>query len=392
MADDVIVGWFARRGLELSRERHHPTHDVSTANERDMSLDHPASTEHEDPDVPLVSVVIPTRGRAGLLEQCVASMLTQTISRIEVIVVVDGPDPATIDFLASVDDRRLRYVSHPESRGVSNARNTGIGLATGRWLAFCDDDDLWAPTKLAAQLTVLRENPEARWAIAGAIRVHQDRGTAAYPEPVAADVVTTALPHSNVVPGGCSGVIADRRLVIELGAFDPRLSLIADHDLWIRLNWSSPVVVAAEPLVAYRDHDGAMTRRIRKLEDELDVLREKYRDELAEAGLPFPADIFYVWTYRRTFRVGDWAGGLALLARSPRFRFVLPRCLWSRARDRLRLAVPGTEPFEPRYRMVTVTEFPWLVPILGPAPETDDDGDVGRQQPRGAVDEISSVA
>jgi glycosyltransferase involved in cell wall biosynthesis len=359
-----------------------------------MSLDHPASTEHEGPDGPLVSVVIPTRHRAELLAQCVESILGQTLRCIEVIVVVDGPDPATIDFLASVDDARLRYVSHPESRGVSNARNTGIDLATGRWLAFCDDDDVWAPTKLDAQLTVLREHPEARWAIAGAIRVHQDRGTAAYPEPAAADVVATALPHSNLVPGGCSGVVADRRLVIELGGFDPRLSMIADRDLWIRLNWSSPVAVAAEPLVGYRDHDGAMTRRIRKLEDELDVIREKYRDELEEAGLPFPADIFYVWTYQRTFRVGDWAGGLALLARSPRFRVVLPRWLWSRATERLRLAVPGAEPPEPGYRLVTVAEFPWLVPILGPAPETDDDGDVVGVERRTSddVDGMSSVA
>ncbi len=379
----------------MSRERQNPTYDVSTVAERDMRLEHSARTEQEGPDVPLVSVVVPTRHRAELLAQCVESILGQTLCDIEVIVVVDGPDPATIDFLSSLDDGRLRYVTHLESRGVSNARNTGIDLATGRWLAFCDDDDVWAPTKLAAQLTVLRENPEARWAIAGAIRADQDRGTATYPEPAAADVVATALPHSNLVPGGCSGVVADRRLVMKLGGFDPRLSMIADRDLWIRLNWSSPVAVAAEPLVGYRDHDGAMTRRIRKLEDELDVIREKYRDELEEAGLPFPADIFYVWTYQRTFRVGDWAGGLALLARSPRFRFVLPRWLWTRVTERVRLAMPGAEPFEPGYRMVTVAEFPWLVPILGPEPETHDEDDgagVGHQQTQGAVDGMSSVA
>jgi glycosyltransferase involved in cell wall biosynthesis len=360
-----------------------------------MSLDHTATHRHAEAIAPRVSVVVPTRQRADLLRPCVESILAQTVTDIEVIVVVDGPDSATIDFLSNVADKRLSFVTHPESRGVSNARNTGIDLATGRWLAFCDDDDLWAPNKLAAQLTALRENPEARWAIAGAIRVHQDRGTAAYPEPAAPEVVATALPHSNVVPGGCSGVIADRRLVIELGGFDPRLSTLADQDLWIRLNWTSPVAVAAEPLVGYRDHGGAMTRRIRKLEHELDVIREKYRDELEEAGRPFPGDIFYLWTYRRTFRAGDWKGGFALLARAPRFRIVLGRWLWSQGVSRLRSARPDYEPPQPLHRMVTVTEFPWLVPILGPAPEFHDEGHVENVRPqptRESIDRTSSVA
>ena len=329
-----------------------------------MSPGNPADNE-EEPCGPVVSVVIPTRGRAELLRECLDSILAQTCVDIEVIVVVDGPDAATIEFLSNVDDSRLRFVTHPESRGVSHARNTGIDLATGRWLAFCDDDDVWAPTKLAAQLAALDESPTARWVIAGAIKVNQDSGTAAYPEPPTADVVAAALPHSNLVPGGCSGVVADRRLVIELGGFDPRLSMIADRDLWIRLNSSSAVAVAAEPLVGYRDHGGAMTRRIRNLEDELDVLREKYRDQLEAAGSPFPADVFYVWIYRRTFRTGDWKGGFGYLARSRRFRIVLARWLWRRATYRLGLARKRWD--EPNYRMVTVTEFPWLGPVLSPA-------------------------
>lgn len=334
-----------------------------------MTVHSPSPTEQIGAREPLVSVVIPTRHRAALLGQCLESILAQTIADIEVIVVVDGPDWATIELLSKLDDCRVRYLVHSESRGVSTARNTGLDTARGRWLAFCDDDDVWAPTKLAAQLAALDQKPHARWAIAGAIRVNQERGTATYPEPATAEVVAAALPHSNLVPGGCSGVIADRRLVIELGGFDPRLSTVADRDLWIRLNWSSPVAVAAEPLVGYRDHGGAMTRRIRHLEDELDVIREKYRDQLDAAGLPFPGDMFYVWTYRRTFRTGDWQGGVALLARSPRFRVVLSRWLWNKALGRPGLD-RGAGHTEAPYRLVTVNEFPWLAAVLGPATES----------------------
>jgi glycosyltransferase involved in cell wall biosynthesis len=327
-----------------------------------MSLEHPTCTEQEVAGVPIVSVVIPTRGRADLLEQCVASMLTQTISRIEVIVVVDGPDPATIELLTSLDDDRLTHLVHPQSRGVSHARNSGIARATGRWLAFCDDDDVWAPTKLAAQLQVLGEQPAARWAIAGEVRIHQDSGSSSYPVPPTAEVVAAELPHSNVIPAGCSGVIADRQLVIELGGFDPRLSTLADRDLWIRLNRASPVAVAAQPLVGYRDHGGAMTRRLRNLEDELDVIRDKYSDELASSSRHFPSDGFYVWTYRRTFRAGDWRGGLDLLVRSSRFRTVVAQWVWARVKDRCGAVTQDVGVSVPVLadRSASVAKFPWL--------------------------------
>lgn len=336
----------------------------------------PEESGQEQPSAPIVSVVIPTRGRAELLKQCLESIFVQTLGDIEVIVVVDGPDPATIDLLANIDDPRLEFVALPESRGVSNARNTGIGVATARWVAFCDDDDLWDPTKLAAQLATLAENPAARWVTAGAIRIDQDAGTAVYPEPASAGAVAAALPHSNLVPGGCSGVVADRRLVLELGGFDPRLSMIADRDLWIRLNRTSAVAVAAEPLVGYRDHRGAMSRRIRRLEDELDVLRDKYRAELAADGSPFPADVFYVYVYRRTFRTGDWKGGVSFLVRSPRFRVVLAKWLWSQAKGRLGLGVPDGGLEQPPRRTVTVAEFPWLAPVLGRASDSSNSGDM----------------
>jgi glycosyltransferase involved in cell wall biosynthesis len=288
-----------------------------------------------------------------------------------VIVVVDGPDPATIDFLSNLDDSRLGYVVHPESRGVSNARNAGLLHATGVWVAFCDDDDIWAPTKLAAQLAALDAEPEARWAIAGAIRVSQDRGTASFPLPPTAEVVAAELPHSNPVPGGCSGVLADRHLVSEVGSFDPRLSVLADQDLWCRLNWSSPVAVAAEPLVGYRDHPGAMTRRIRNLEDELDVMREKYRELLSRSADPFPSEMFYLWAYRRTFRSGDWRGGLMLLGRSPQFRSVVARWLWTQGWSRVRVMLGVADPPPQQRQEVTLSEYPWLSPILGTPPVVD---------------------
>ncbi|WP_412102903.1 glycosyltransferase family 2 protein [Plantactinospora sp. KLBMP9567] len=101
---------------------------------------------------PDVSVVIPTRGRPDLVTRAVRSVLAQTVTDLEVVVVVDGPDDATRDALAGLGDDRLRVIVLPESGGAPNARNVGVGAARARWTALLDDDDEWLPTKLAVQL------------------------------------------------------------------------------------------------------------------------------------------------------------------------------------------------------------------------------------------------
>ncbi|WP_239152413.1 glycosyltransferase family 2 protein [Virgisporangium aliadipatigenens] len=101
--------------------------------------------------VPEVSVVIPTRARPPLVTRAVRSALAQTLPDIEVIVVVDGPDPDTDTALAAVDDPRLRVVRLPESGGAPHARNVGVEHARAPFVALLDDDDEWHPEKLAVQ-------------------------------------------------------------------------------------------------------------------------------------------------------------------------------------------------------------------------------------------------
>jgi len=101
---------------------------------------------------PLVSVIIPTAHRPHLVLRAIRSVLDQTVSEIEAITVVDGPDSETLQALASIGDPRLRVKVLPTRVGASGARNAGVGEARGRWIAFLDDDDEWFPRKLAIQL------------------------------------------------------------------------------------------------------------------------------------------------------------------------------------------------------------------------------------------------
>src|SRR5919198_1042699 len=106
--------------------------------------------------LPDISVVIPTRNRPALVTRAVHSALSQTYRNLEVVVVIDGPDPATETALAEIGDARLRVVTVPKQAGAPNARNAGVREARGAWTALLDDDDEWHPEKLAVQLELGR--------------------------------------------------------------------------------------------------------------------------------------------------------------------------------------------------------------------------------------------
>jgi glycosyltransferase involved in cell wall biosynthesis len=101
---------------------------------------------------PPISVVIPTLRRPKLLLRALNSVFAQTYSQMDVIVVVDGPDEETIDTLRSISDPRLQVIVNERSLTAAGARNAGVAIAKGEWIAFLDDDDEWLPSKLEKQM------------------------------------------------------------------------------------------------------------------------------------------------------------------------------------------------------------------------------------------------
>src|SRR5215475_12658045 len=117
-----------------------------------MQSDDPSINDSGVGARPEVSVVIPTRSRPDLVLRAVRSVLRQTMTDFEVVVVIDGPDPETEAVLDALGDPRVRSVPLPESTGAPTARNIGVREARAPWTALLDDDDEWLPTKLATQL------------------------------------------------------------------------------------------------------------------------------------------------------------------------------------------------------------------------------------------------
>ena len=124
---------------------------------------------------PLISVITPTHNRAHLVARAIESVLNQTYRNLELIVVDDASTDDTKHVVESFHDRRVRYVAHSENRGGSAARNTGLELSRGEYIAFLDSDDEWLPEKLQHQLDVFSAADESVGLVySGFLKVYPD--------------------------------------------------------------------------------------------------------------------------------------------------------------------------------------------------------------------------
>jgi glycosyltransferase involved in cell wall biosynthesis len=230
------------------------------------------------PDRPRVSVVVPTKDRDALLRQTLSTIRWQQDVVFEVVVVDDGSaDHGLVErIVADLGDPRFRIVRHDQSRGVSEARNRGLAAARAPWIAFCDDDDLWAPDKLAKQLEAARLSPAAGWIYVGSVNITTGNRVVGGEPPPTPDDVNELLEESNIVPGGSSGVMARRALLLDVGGFDPSLQPLADWDLWLRMLRVSRPAGVAEPLVAYRVHALNMSLDTRRVEADFVIVAGRY--------------------------------------------------------------------------------------------------------------------
>jgi glycosyltransferase involved in cell wall biosynthesis len=231
-----------------------------------------------------VSVVVPTHNRVHLLPVAIGSILRQDDVALELIVVDDGSTDGTgawLDCFAA-EDPRVKVVHHDRPRLMSGARNAGIAQASSRWVAFCDDDDLWAPGKLAAQLCALQAS-SARWGCTGVVVVDEELEIVGHHHAKGGQVLSELL-EANIVPTG-SSVIAELSLVRELGGFDRALLGSEDWDLWIRLAQHSPLAAIDRPLIAYRLGMHSASMDIGRMRTGHSVIVERYASWAAECGV-----------------------------------------------------------------------------------------------------------
>ena len=210
----------------------------------------------------LVSVIIPAYNCAQFLASALDSVFAQTYKLIEVIVVDDGSTDASADIVHSYHD--VVYVRQ-NNRGPSAARNAGVGIAQGEFIAFLDADDLWEPAKLTEQIAILDANPRAGLVFSD-MRLF-DESESSQPsmfgkygmtadffgeETRVVDCVRK-LVRANFIP--TSSVVVRRQALVHTGGFDEQYRKAEDWDMWLRIALHFPVIYSPKLLVLKRVHD-----------------------------------------------------------------------------------------------------------------------------------------
>jgi hypothetical protein len=200
---------------------------------------------------PLVSVVIPCYNSARYLAETIESVLAQTYTRVEIIVVDDGSIDATPKIAQSFP---VQYI-YQTNGGISAARNTGVVHSRGKYVQFLDHDDRLLPTAIEVGVKFLEEQPECAMAV-GEHRYIQADGTEigySRKHAVGRDHYQTLLKH-NFIETPCS--VLHRRSALDLtGLFDEKVQGAEDYELYLRTARQSPVIIHDVPVAEYRLHE-----------------------------------------------------------------------------------------------------------------------------------------
>ncbi len=230
---------------------------------------------------PLVSVIIPTFNRAAWIGDAITSVLQQTYAPIELIVVDDDSHDTTAA-VVQVFGSALTYMRQAHA-GVSAARNRGVAASRGSLVAFLDSDDMWRPTKVAAQVAALQQQPEVAACYTDEIWIRH--GVRVNPRHIHQKhdgwLFLPSLPRCIISP---SSIMLRRTLWEALGGFDEALPACEDYELWLRLTLRTPVVLLPARLIVKRGgHADQLSRCVPVL--------DQYRIIALEGILSAPLDV-----------------------------------------------------------------------------------------------------
>jgi len=206
-----------------------------------------------------ISVIVPTYNREHTLKRALQSVFRQSVAPYEVIVVDDGSDDDTATLIAAQFET-VEYL-YQQNKGVSSARNRGIDVAKGDWIAFLDSDDEWQPKKLQTQVEALRAEPSYRLCHSDEIWVRNGTRVNAMKKHAkfGGHIFQKCLPMCVISP---SSVLVQRQVFEEIGGFDEALPACEDYDYWLRYCARYPVLYVDAPLlVKYGGHEDQLSRR-----------------------------------------------------------------------------------------------------------------------------------
>ena len=247
------------------------------------------SDQHLSPPPPLVSVILPTFNRAKTLPRAVNSVLGQTFSDFELIIINDGSTDDTSRVLKDFEDHESVFIYNRPHCGCAQSRNFGLSKARGQFVAFQDSDDQWLPTMLEQTSNCLRQlDQSVAVCYSNMIKVRNNGREIlhAAPESISkGELVNKDTLDYQVWKIGIQSTLIRRSAVQAVGGFDNSLSRYIDLELFIRLSQQFDFVHLPQALVRYfasknsitRDHNAKLSAR--------SYLTKKYGDKLRENRL-----------------------------------------------------------------------------------------------------------
>lgn len=288
-------------------------------------------------------MVLPTYDRAGILADSIQSVLDQTYTDFELIVVDDGSQDRTEAVVTEFADPRVRYVAHETNRGAPAARNTGIARARGDIVAFQDSDDEWLSEKLRKQVDVFDDASRN----VGVVYTGMDRkveGETRYLPYRGVDQKAGDIERSIVRQNFISTQMAAvrRECFDAVGDFDEKMAPLEDWELWIRLSQRYQFELVDEPLVRGAVEPDSISKNLAAIVDARERIVEKHYEQFDTASLA--NHLFFIG--HGAMKLGHTQKGKSYLRKAVR------------TKPRLRYAVAsvvshlGEKPYNTTYRAV----------------------------------------
>lgn len=229
----------------------------------------------------LVSAIITTHNRLELLKRAIESVRTQTYSNMECIVVDDASTDGTYEYCQGQPVRYL-YIPPEESKGGNYARNRGIEMAQGEYVAFLDDDDCWLPEKTTKQVRLLEEKRCGLVYCDLTVENVSDKGIQ-YRDVYLGDYLCGDMSRRILMLINCcttSLMLMRKDILLQIGMFDEHVRYWQDYELTVRAAQVTPFYLVTEPLCVYRRDardNQRLTNRLDGWEDNLNYLYQKHR-------------------------------------------------------------------------------------------------------------------
>ena len=260
------------------------------ADKEEMIMDSQKKAVNYDPGVekPLVSAVITTHNRIDMLRRAIGSVLSQDYENLELVVVDDASSDDTQEYMEALSkkDKRVNYVriSPEDTKGANYARNTGIKVANGDFVAFLDDDDEWLPRKVSEQVAFFRRHPDHGAVSADWINVYcfekktyQFRKRYTFNRGKNEYFITPYL-------GITSGLMVKKSVLEKVGGFDEKLPRIHEVELEYRICMNYKAGHISKPLFRYYHYFNkkSISSNVDSYIKAFEMIKEKYSDEISQ--------------------------------------------------------------------------------------------------------------